>query len=249
MVWESHSFEPAPVVIEHEGVLVVRDDLFPGGTKARFLGTLFEGVDEVVYASPAEGGAQVALATVARQLGKQATIFVARRAIPHPRTMEAAQIGAKVISVAPGYLSVVQSRARDYCARTGARLMPFGGDMPEAINTIAAAARATGVEPDEVWCASGSGVLARGLAAAWPHARRHAVQVGRTLTPQDVLGAMIYVYPAPFSSVARCTPPFPSDAGYEAKAWEVAMAHKGPGRIVFWNVTGQPARCRRVCRP
>jgi hypothetical protein len=43
---------PAPVIIEHEGVLVVRDDLFPGGTKARFLGTLFKGVDEVVYASP-----------------------------------------------------------------------------------------------------------------------------------------------------------------------------------------------------
>jgi hypothetical protein len=45
--------------------------------------------------------------------------------------------------------------------------MPFGGDMPEAINTIAAAAGAIGIEPDEVWCASGSGVLARGLAAAW----------------------------------------------------------------------------------
>jgi hypothetical protein len=28
MVWESHSPAPAPVVIEHEGVLVVRDDLF-----------------------------------------------------------------------------------------------------------------------------------------------------------------------------------------------------------------------------
>jgi hypothetical protein len=60
----------------------------------------------ILYASPAEGGAQVALATVARQLGKQATIFVACRASPHPRTMEAAQLGAKIISVAPGYLVV-----------------------------------------------------------------------------------------------------------------------------------------------
>jgi hypothetical protein len=77
---------PVPVTIEHDGVLVVRDDLLPGGTKARFLGTLFEGVGKVVYASPAEDGAP--------QLGKQATIFVARRASPHARTMEAAQIGA-----------------------------------------------------------------------------------------------------------------------------------------------------------
>jgi hypothetical protein len=229
---------PVPVAIEHDGVLVVRDDLFPGGTKARFLGCMFEGADEVVYASPAEGGAQVALATVARQLGKQATIFVARRASPHPRTMEAAKLGANVISVASGYLSVVQARAREYCTRTGARLMPFGADMPEAINTIAAAACAIGIEPDEVWCASGSGVLARGLAAAWPNARRHAVQVGRTLAPQDVAGAMIHVYPAPFGRSARFKTPFSCDAGYEAKAWELAMAHKGGGRIIFWNVTG-----------
>jgi threonine dehydratase len=171
---------PFPVTIEHDGVLVVREDLFPGATKARFLGCMFEGADESVYASPAEGGAQVALATVARQLGKQATIFVARRASPHPRTMEAAKLGANVISVASGYLSVVQARAREYCTRTGARLMPFGGDMPEA---LAAAACAIGIEPDEVWCASGSGVLARGLAAAWPHARRHAVQVERGSSP------------------------------------------------------------------
>jgi hypothetical protein len=45
---------PAPVVAEHEGVMVVRDDLFPGGT-------------------------------IARQLGKRTTIFVARRAKPHRR--------------------------------------------------------------------------------------------------------------------------------------------------------------------
>jgi Pyridoxal-phosphate dependent enzyme len=232
--------EPAPIpfIILHEGVLVVRDDLFPGGTKARFLGTLFNGVDEVVYASPAEGGAQTALATVARRLGKRATIFVARRAKPHPRTIEAAKLGAQTIAVAPGYLSVVQARAREYCNRTGARLMPFGADMPEAINAIAAAACAIGIEPDEVWCASGSGVLARGLAAAWPKARRHAVQVGHVLSSRDVAGAAVHVYPMPFGREARRKPPFPSDPTYDAKAWEVATARKGAGRVVFWNVTG-----------
>jgi hypothetical protein len=106
--------------VEHEGVLVVRDDLFPGGTKARFLAMLFNGAEEVVYASPAEGAAQVALATVARNLNKRATIFVARRAKPHPRTIEASNLGAKVVSIAPGYLSVVQSRARQYCKRSSA---------------------------------------------------------------------------------------------------------------------------------
>jgi hypothetical protein len=137
----SDSNLPAPIVVEHDGVLVVRDDLFPGGTKARFLGLMFEGAEEVVYASPAEGGAQTALATVARSLSKRATIFVARRAKPHPRTLEAAKLGAKIVSIAPGYLSVVRARAREYCARTGARPMPFGADVPGAINVIADAAR------------------------------------------------------------------------------------------------------------
>jgi hypothetical protein len=236
-----HTSEPAPIVVEHDGVLVVRDDLFPGGTKARFLGLLFNGAEEVVYASPAEGGAQVALATVARKLDKRATIFVARRAKPHPRTVQAAKLGAKIIPVAPGYLSVVQARAREYCAQTGARLMPFGADMPEAIDVIAAAARATRLQPDEVWCASGSGVLTRGLAAAWPNARRHAVQVGRRLTARDVSGATIHVHPAPFGREAWSKPPFPSDAAYEAKAWEVMMPRKGSGRVMFWNVAGAAA--------
>src|SRR5690554_4982617 len=121
----------APIVREHDGLLVVRDDLFPGGTKARYLARLFDAADEVVYATPAEGGAQTALAECARQAGKRATLFVAKRAKPHPRALLAKRLGAKVYQVRPGYLSVVQKRARDYCRDTGAYLAPFGVDMPE----------------------------------------------------------------------------------------------------------------------
>lgn len=230
-----------PIVREHDGVLVVRDDLFPGGTKARFLGQLFEGADEVVYASPAEGGAQTALATVARSLGKRATIFVAARAKLHPRTLEAARLGARVVPIRPGHLSVVQARAREWSRRNGARLVPFGVDLPEAIEAIAQAATSTGLDPDEVWCAGGSGVLARGLALAWPKARRHVVQVGRALKPGDVAGASIHIHPLRFGDVAKSLAPFPCDPHYDAKAWEQCAARRGPGRVVFWNVAG-PAR-------
>lgn len=228
----------APIVIEHDGVLVVRDDLFPGGTKARFIGAFFTGADEAVYASPAEGGAQTALATVARQLGKRATIFVAQRASPHPRTLEAARLGAKIITVQPGYLSVVQARAREYCQRTEAALVPFGVDAEFAIAAIAQTAASLAIDPDEVWCAAGSGVLVRGLARAWPKARHHAVQIGRALAPAEVGGATIHVYSAPFGRKARIKPPFPSDPHYDAKAWELCAARKGPGRVLFWNVAG-----------
>ncbi len=227
-----------PVVVVHDGLAVVRDDLILGGTKVRYLCRLFDAADEIVYASPPEGGAQTALAATAQEMGKRATIFVAKRSNPHPRSLMAKRLGAKVLQVEPGYLSVVQARARAYATARGAMLAPFGVDMPEAIDAIAEAARSTGEQPDEVWCASGSGVLARGLARAWPHARRHVVQVGRKLTPDDVSGASIHVYPKPFSDSARVVPPYPSDPHYDAKAWEMAKARRGAGRVLIWNVTG-----------
>ena len=230
--------QAAPVVADHAGVRVVRDDLYPGGTKARYLRILFDDCDELVYASPAEGGAQTALAICAQQVGKQATIFVAKREKPHPRALMAKRHGAKVLQVAPGYLTVVQARARAYCEARGAKLAPFGVDLPEAIACIAEAALATGEDPDEIWCASGSGVLMRGLAAAWPKARRHSVQVGRDLSPADVAGASIHVAPLSFGQASKAACPFPSDPHYDRKAWTICQALRGPGKVLFWNVTG-----------
>lgn len=232
-----------PKTSEHDGVLVVRDDLFPGGTKARFLGRLYDDADEVVYASPAEGGAQTALAQVAQALGKKATILVAARQAPHPRTLMAKRLGAQVLQVHPGYLAVVQKRARDYCAEYGAKLMPFGADMPEAIDAIAKAAASLKLKPDEVWCAAGSGVLARGLAKAWPDAERHVVMVGRQISADDVAGAAVHPARAPFATPERDRPPFPSDPHYDAKAWwECVGCRRARWQtkrvVVFWNVTG-----------
>lgn len=234
----AYGFDIKPQLIEHEGISVVRDDLYAGGTKARFLWLLFEGVDEVVYASPAEGGAQTALAAVAKGLGKKATIFVAKRAVPHGRALLAKQWGARICQISPGHLTVVQARARAYAEAAGARLMPFGADLPEAIAAIEQAARSLEIAPAEVWCAAGSGVLARGLARAWPDARRFAVQVGRDVSPDDVAGAEIIKADLPFGKPSSAAVPFPSDPHYDAKAWEIAKARHGAGLCVFWNVTG-----------
>lgn len=241
MTGAGHNLIPPPVVHVHDGIHVVRDDLAGGGTKARFMVKLFAQADEIVYATPAEGGAQSALAWAARATGKRATLFVAKRAEPHPRARMAKALGATVYQVSPGYLTVVQKRARDYCAATGATLAPFGMDTPEAIQTIAEAARSTGLDPDEVWCASGSGVLARALARAFPKARRHVVQVGRKLSPSDVAGATIHVHRLAFGQACKTRPPFPSDPHYDAKAWEMAKARRGAGLVLFWNVTGPAA--------
>ena len=117
----------------------------------------------------------------------------------------AKRLGAQIVQVSPGYLNVVQARAREYCHQTGAVLAPFGFDISGAIHAIATATRSIGGQPDEVWCAAGSGVLARGLAQAWADARRHVVQVGRELSPADVADAAIHVYPKKFGWATKST--------------------------------------------
>lgn len=228
----------APIVKMHEGIHVVRDDLFHGGTKARFLAKLYEKHDEIVYATPPEGGAQTALAYCAEAAGKKATLFVAKRAQPHNRALLAKSLGAKIYQVSPGYMTVCQARAKQYCEDTGATLAPFGLDLPEAMAVIAEAARMIGFEPDEIWTAAGSGVLTRSLALAFPKAKRHAVQIGRELNKEDVLGADIHVSPLKFQQAIKAAPPFPSDPHYDAKAWDICKRKRGSGKILFWNVTG-----------
>ena len=161
---------PTPVVEQHAGVLVVRDDLLPGGTKMRAILPLMQvqAAAEFVYASPAQGYAQLALAHCARLLGRQATVFTAARKVPHPLTLAATHAGATVVPVPCGYLSVVQARARAYAAERGAFLVPFGAEYAESLHAIAAAAIATGLQPNEVWSVAGSGVLTRALQLAWP---------------------------------------------------------------------------------
>lgn len=110
----SHAARSAQVE-KHEGVWVVRDDRLPGGTKSRIFKRLMDLKTEAefVYAGPAIGLAQVALAVAAYQACRQATIFVAKRAEQSFRTKQAHNFGARVIEVAPGYLNVVQARAAE----------------------------------------------------------------------------------------------------------------------------------------
>lgn len=217
---------------EHDGILVVRDDGYPGGTKARVLPALFDERREYVYASPVQGYAQVALAHTARAHGKRATVFCAARRERHPRTIEAAAAGARIVEVPVGYMSVVRARAKAYCQVSGASLLPFGLDDPRFLGALSALARGLPVQPREVWTVAGSGVLTRALQDAWPSADFHAVVIGAAPTAGR---ARIYAAPERFEQDARQPPPFPSCGNYDAKAWRFIQQHAAPGAL-FWNV-------------
>lgn len=233
---ESNSMSelPEPVILEHDGILVVRDDLLAGGTKGRALPVLFGDAEEYAYASPVYGYAQIALAHCAARLGKKAIVFCARRKQPHPRTMEAYRAGANVFQVDCGYMSVVKKRAKDYCRETGAKLLPFGLDDPRFIAALSeVVARALrGRDVREIWCAAGSGVLCRAIERAFPKASVNAVRVGA----EPVVGrAKVWLAPERFEQDAQERPPFPSCSNYDAKVWRFIRRNATPG-AVFWNV-------------
>lgn len=223
---------PAPMIETHEGFRVVRDDVIAGGTKIRAIPALFDHRDEYVYASPVYGYAQIALAHCAARYGKRARIFCAQRKERHARTQEAACAGASITEVPCGYMTVVRARAREYCAATGAKLLPFGFDDPVFIEALAGVARAVKIDPPEVWCAAGSGVLVRALQRAWPKANFNAVRVG---AEPNVGTARVFAAPEKFEQRAKRPPPFPSCANYDAKVWQFMTTHATPGAL-FWNV-------------
>jgi hypothetical protein len=228
---------PPPKLVDHGGILVLRDDLIEGGTKVRVAPRLLGEADEWVFAGPAQGYAQLALAIACEQTGKRAVFFTAARKHPHPITARAMGHGLRVVNVPYGRISVVQARARDYCTAFGARFIELGLLLPGMEDALTELARSVPALPAEVWVTAGSGTLTRACARAWPAATIHAVQVG--MHPHLPPGAICHIAPETFAEPARQPPPFPSAAAYDAKAWQfVARLARRDGRALLWNVGG-----------
>ena len=189
--------------------------------------------NEFVYASPAYGYAQVAIAFSAMKAGKKATIFTAKRKKPHPLTIKAAKYGAKIIMVSNGYLNVVQKKAKDYALAHESFLFPFGADIPEISHQVVKSAKTLDIKPSEVWTVSGSGTLTRALQKVWQDAVFHAVLIGKRNI--DTGSAVRYYAPEKFEEAAKYPPPFNSCINYDAKAWRFFMQHAKRNSL-FWNV-------------
>lgn len=230
-------YPPRPVVEAVGRFRVAREDLVPGGTKERALRVWLPTVraDSFVYATPAQGYAQVAAARVCRALGKPLTLFVAQRDELHPRTAAAVACGAWVEPVPMGFLRNVQAKAAAFAESAGAYLLPFGLGCPEFEAALVDVLLSSGEDPAEVWTVAGSGTLSRCVQRAWPRAWVRAVCVG--CKSLDTGRAKQFWYDRDFAQPARLTPPFPSVIEYDAKGWEVMQEHGNDGAL-FWNVAG-----------
>ena len=236
-------WQPQPIIEEHGRMIVVRDDLVPGGSKMRFLPYLVEDAKEVVFGGPFCGGAPFALSVWGARTNTKITLFYAKRKLLHQRQKAALRNGATIYQVPFGYMSNVQSKAKRYAADHGALFLPLGFDLPAAsapfIQQMRNVRRMIG-QVDQVWSCAGSGMLARCLAEAFYPTPVHAVIVGlqsRNKKQPFRDNVTTYTYPREFGWSAKSLAPFPSCGNYDRKAWEFCQA-RSSGKVLFWNVLG-----------
>jgi len=243
------SFDPEqwlkirPRLERHQGITVVRDDLIEGGSKLRFLPLITRGAAEIVFGGPFCGGAPLALSVLGKYSGQKITLFYAARAALHQRQQTALQNGATIYQVRPGYMTNVQAKARAYAAQKGALFLPLGFDRPEAEDPFVACMRGVRKRqgsPDQIWCATGSGMLTRCLAVAFPDSQIVGVAVGlksrhgAQAFPPNV---RLIDHPLEFAKEVRFKAGFPSCPNYDRKAWQLCT-REARGNAMFWNVLG-----------
>jgi len=233
---------PAPVITEHEGFNVVRDDLLGAGTKARSLDFFvrnFKGKELVFGSCPAVGYAQISLPFVCNRYGKEAHIFMAERSMDKltAEQQRGYAMGTIYHWVPDGMLPVTQARAREYAAAdpVNRAVFPLGLEHETVIASIIKVARSLPITPTEFWTVGSSGTLNRSLQLAWPKAAAHVVQVGHTMNEREIGRATHWKSPLSFNKPAKIKPPFPSSPCYDAKLWEFVLKHATPGALI-WNV-------------
>ena len=230
-------------MVEHEGLIVARDDMFEFGSKARFADFLIKTCPkrEIVYGgSPGSGYAQISLAYLAKKYNKMLTLYVPARKWENltPYQKKAYDMGADIRMIPTyGSMNPCLTAAIEYQKMDGENrfLAPFGLNHPTVIASIIRVGRSLNINPRRVFCVGSSGALAMGLQLAFPNAEMYVMQVGRKIKQQNIGRATVFVYKKPFDQMAEVYPPYPAIRNYDAKIWECAKEMGKPGDLV-WNV-------------
>lgn len=238
--WHERPFQYSEV---GNRITAVREDLLDGGSKSRFLPFIAHGAEHIVFGGPFCGGAPYAMSIMGRETGQRVTLFYAKRKELHPRQQAALENGATLYFVKPGYMTVVQARAKKFAADKGALFLPLGFDVPAAeepyVDAMERVRREKG-SPDEIWCATGSGMLARCLGRAFPDSAIHGVAVGlKSRHDAQAMPPNVQLHDCSlrFDQQCKAAAPFPSCPNYDRKAWELCE-RDSRGSVLFWNVLG-----------
>lgn len=235
-----------PIIVEHEGFNVVREDMMGFGSKCRFGDILVSTCpyDTLVYVQPRYGFAGISLAYLAKKYNKKLVLFSPSQQEISDHQAICIERGAEMKFYRIAAMPVLNKIAKDWAEANNAFFIPLG--LKHELVTAAAVKVAYDIaqkhgEPQEVWSAISTGVLSRALQIAWPNADFNAVAVARNIKDGELGRAKVWSHPKAFTQDVdpKYFPPFPSALNYDAKAWEFMVRHANPGAW-FWNVGGNP---------
>ena len=237
--WEPYN--PDPIVMMHDGVRVVRDDLTTG-TKTRAGDLLASRVNHktIVYSQPRVGLAGVALIDVANYHNKDVVLFM-----PASKRISLHQACCIERGAIPKFERIaampnLNKKAKEYANETNGFFVPLG--LKHELATAGIVHAASKIDPpDEVYVAISTGVLSRALQIAWPKAIFTCIAVARNLKSGELGRADVISEPLPFQTLEKKEnlPPFPTVASYDGKVWKYIPKNTGKN-ILFWNVGSEP---------
>ena len=235
---------PAPRIVEHEGIRVVRDDDLVG-SKVRggdcLISSLPRHIDTIVYVQPRTGLAGVSILDVAKRHNKAVRLFMpSSKRISHHQACcieQGAEASFHRIAAMPNLNKIAKEWADQ---KENAFFVPLG--LKHRMVTAGMVKVASQIkEPDVVYVATSTGVLTRSLQIAWPNAEFVSVAVSRNMKAGELGRAKVISEPRAFMAQERKEnlPPFPNIDTYDGKVWKYIPKNSGKD-ILFWNVGKEP---------
>ena len=235
---------PAPRIVEHEGIRVVRDDDLVG-SKVRggdcLISSLPKHIDTIVYVQPRTGLAGVSILDVAKRHNKAVRLFMpSSKKISHHQACcieQGAEASFHRIAAMPNLNKI----AKDWADQNpNAFFVPLG--LKHKLVTAGMVKVASKIkEPELVYVATSTGVLTRSLQIAWPNAEFVSVAVSRNMKAGELGRAKVISEPRAFTAheSKENLPPFPNIDTYDGKVWKYIPKNSGQD-ILFWNVGKEP---------
>jgi len=235
---------PAPRIVEHEGIRVVRDDDLVG-SKVRggdcLISSLPKHIDTIVYVQPRTGLAGVSILDVAKRHNKAVRLFMpSSKRISHHQACcieQGAEASFHRIAAMPNLNKIAKEWADQ---KENAFFVPLG--LKHRMVTAGMVKVASQIkEPDVVYVATSTGVLTRSLQIAWPNARFVSVAVSRNMKAGELGRAEVISEPRAFTAheSKENLPPFPNIDTYDGKVWKYIPKYSSQD-ILFWNVGKEP---------
>jgi 1-aminocyclopropane-1-carboxylate deaminase/D-cysteine desulfhydrase-like pyridoxal-dependent ACC family enzyme len=174
---------------------------------------------------------------------------------PPPSALEAERLGARLLPIRNNFLTICHRQAQKHVEAEGGWMFPFGGELDEGIRAVASEAASlppSMVERGTIVVPCGSGVTLAGVVRGLRGNPARIIGVSSGRGPESIRRCLIRNNVRSLAEVEIRSPnriyrepeniaaPFPCDAYYDLKAWQVLTAEIDSYTlpILFWNVAG-----------